>query len=100
MKKQLEPFPNEELQPQGSVSIPKAQPIEDAEWCFQFFNNEPIVFAFSNEGEKSVPLTLTIESTEGQGLTFQQNGMTFRVFPRQISEETKLERKKENESKD
>ena len=100
MKKQLELFPNEELQPQGSVSIPEAQPIEDAEWCFQFFNNEPIVFAFSNEGETASPLTLTIESIEGQGLTFQQNGMTFRLFPRPISEETKLERKKENESKD
>jgi hypothetical protein len=55
------------------------------------------VFAYANEGEKSVPLTLTIESTEGQGLTFQQNGMTFRLFPRAISEETKLERTKENQ---
>jgi hypothetical protein len=97
MKENLELFPNEELQSQGSVSIPEPQPIEDAEWCFQFFNNDPIVFAFSNEGEKSAPLTLTIEATEGQGMTFQQNGMTFRLFPRPISEETKLERTKENQ---
>ena len=97
MAEQLELFPNEKLEPQGSVSLPEANPIADAEWCFQFFNNEPIVFAYSNEDENAVPLTLTIESTEGQGLTFQQNGMVFRLFPRPISEETKLERTKENQ---
>lgn len=70
--------------------------IADAEWCFQFFNNEPIVFAYSNENEVAAPLTLQIESIEGQGLNFQQNGMVFRIFPRPISEETKLERKNVN----
>jgi hypothetical protein len=87
----------EELEPQGSIEVQPKNIIEDAEWCFQFFNNEPIVFAYANAGETAAPLTLTIESTEGQGLTFQQNGMTFRLFPRPISEETKLERTKENQ---
>jgi len=87
----------EVLEPNGSVEIKPSTPIADAEWCFQFFNNDPIVFAYANEGETAVPLTLTIESTEGQGLTFQQNGMTFRLFPRPISEQTKLERTKENQ---
>jgi len=97
MKKQLELFPQEELQDAGSINIPEVQPIKDAEWCFQFFNNEPIVFAFSNEGETATPLTLQIEPKEGEGLNFQQNGMTFRIYPRPISEETKKER--ENASK-
>jgi len=102
MAEQLDLFPQEELQQQdaGSIGVPEANPIADAEWCFQFFNNEPVVFAFSNEGETAAPLQMKIEPTEGQGLNFQQNGMTFRLFPRPISEETKLERKKENESKD
>jgi hypothetical protein len=100
MKEQLELFPQEELQQQdaGSIDVPEAQPIQDAEWCFQFFNNEPIVFAWSNEGEEPAPLALQLQPTEGEGLNFQQNGMTFRVFPREISEETKLERKKQNAS--
>lgn len=85
----------EELEPKGSVELSTPNPIEEAEWCFQFFNNEPIVFAYANENEKSAPLTLTIESVEGQGLTFQQNGMAFKIFPRPISEQTKLERAKE-----
>jgi len=97
MTEELELTPQEESQPDTIVSAPKGEQIVDAEWCFQFFNNEPIVFAYANEGETAAPLTLTIESTEGQGLTFQQNGMTFRLFPRPISEETKLERTKENQ---
>ncbi len=101
-KEQLELFPTEvgyELSPQEEVNIPEAQPIQDAEWCFQFFNNEPIVFAWSNEGEEPSPLVLQLQPTEGEGLNFQQNGMTFRVFPRQISEETKQQRAEQNASK-
>ena len=94
-------FPQEELQQQdaGSIDVPEAQPIKDAEWCFQFFNNEPIVFAWSNEGEEPAPLVLQLQPTDGEGLNFQQNGMTFRIFPRQISEETKQERAEQNASK-
>jgi len=47
MKEQLDLFPQEELQQQeaGSIDtteidVPEAQPIQDAEWCFQFFNNQ------------------------------------------------------------
>ena len=100
MKEQLDLFPQEELQQQdaGSIEVAEAQPIEDVEWCFQFFNNEPIVFAFSNEGEVPAPLVLQLQPTEGEGLNFQQNGMTFRVFPREISEETKQQRAEQNAS--
>jgi hypothetical protein len=102
MAEQLDLFPLEELQQSdaGSIGVSEANPIVDAEWCFQFFNNEPVVFAFSNEGEIASSLQMKIEPIEGQGLNFQQNGMVFKIFPRPISEETKLERKKENESKD
>ncbi len=98
MAEQLELFPKEELDPKGSVEVVENKPILDAEWCFQFFNNEPIVFAYSNEGEEADTLTLSVKPVEGEGLTFQQNGMVFRVFPRPISEETKLERIKSKEN--
>lgn len=90
---QLELLPEE----QTIVENEESNAIEDAEWCFQFFNNEPIVFAYSNEGETASPLNLIIQPKTNDGLTFQQNGMTFKVFPRPISEETKLERTKENQ---
>ena len=105
MAEQLELFSEEKLQQQeaGSIEAPETKPIADAEWCFQFFNNEPIVFAWANEGEESAPLVLQIQPEEGEGLNFQQNGMVFRIFPREISEETKAVRKEQtdkNESKD
>ena len=102
MSEQLELFPTEvgyEISPQEEVNIPEAQPIADAEWCFQFFNNEPIVFAWQELGVEPNPLVLQINPVEGEGLNFQQNGMTFRVFPREISEETKQQRAEQNASK-
>jgi hypothetical protein len=100
MTNKTEQISEQMLTPQGSVDIAKSEPIADAEWCFQFFNNEPIVFAYSNEGEKAVPLQLAIEPITGQGLNFRQNGMEFRIFPRPISEETKLERENASKNKE
>ncbi len=102
MKEQLELFPQEELQQQdaGSIDTPEAQPIVDAEWCFQFFNNEPIVFAFQQEGQETSPLVLQLQPKENEGLNFQQNGMIFRIFPRAISEETKKERENASKNKE
>jgi hypothetical protein len=97
--KQLELFPEEELQPQGSVVLPKQEPIQDAEWCFQFFNNEPIVFGWQAENTPPSPLVLQLQPVEDDVLRFRQNGMEFKIFSRPISEETKKIRKEqENEN--
>ena len=105
MSEQLELFPTEvgyELSPQEvEVSEMEQLPtIQDAEWCFQFFNNEPVVFGYQNEGSESLPLTLQILAKEGESLNFKQNGMEFKIFPRPISEETKLERENESKNKE
>ena len=89
---QIDQMAQEVLEPQ----VAEAQPIVDAEWCFQFFNNEPIVFAWGNENEKAEPLMLQVQPKEGEGLTFRQNGMVFSIFPRPISEETKQQRGEQN----
>ena len=98
MSEQTEVLSQQQLEPQGSVQLPESNPIKDAEWCFQFFNNEPIVFAFSKENEDSGNLVLELKPLEGEGLNFKQNGMEFRIFARPISEETKLERQKQTEN--
>ena len=98
MSEQLELFPQEEVQQVSEIE--QLPTIQDAEWCFQFFNNEPIVFAFSNEGEDAAPLVLQIQPKESEGLNFQQNGMSFRIFPRPISEETKKERENASKNKE
>lgn len=97
MSEQLELFPMEELQKSEIEELPT---IQDAEWCFQFFNNEPIVFAWQQEGQEPAPLVLQVQPKEGEGLNFQQNGMLFRIFPRPITEETKQQRKDESQNKE
>ena len=92
MSEQLELFPQEEVKSE----MEQLPTIQDAEWCFQFFNNEPVVFAWQQEGVEPNPLILQIEPKDGDGLNFQQNGMTFRIFPRPISEESKKQRIEEN----
>jgi hypothetical protein len=87
------------LESQGDLLEPTPKVIEDVEWCFQFFNNEPEVFAYSNEGEEAGNLSIELKPLEGEGLSFSHNGMAFRIFPRPISEETKKARAEENEGK-
>jgi len=71
--------------------------IKDAEWCFQFFDNEPVVIGFSPDESSSGNLVLELKPTTQEILTFKQNGMQFRIFPREISEESKLLRKQQKE---
>jgi hypothetical protein len=94
---------NEQLQSQGSVELPKQEQIQDAEWCFQFFNNEPVVFGWQGENTPPTPLALQIQPTEGETLTFRQNGMEFKIFARPITDETKKlrnEQQDESENKE
>ncbi len=105
MSKQLELFPEEESKMKDSSNENELKPILDAEWCFQFFDNEPIVFAWNKEGVEAAPMVINVNSVEGEGVTFQQNGMFFKIFPRPISEQTKEKRnleiqKEKNASKD
>ncbi len=100
MSEQLELFPQEELQEVEISEMEQLPTIQDAEWCFQFFNNEPIVFAWQEQGVEPSPLVLQIQPKDGDGLNFQQNGMTFRIFPRPISEETKKERENASKNKE
>ena len=87
------------LESQGDVLESTPKVIEDVEWCFQFFTNEPQVFAYSSEGEPAGNLSIELKPLEGEGLSFSHNGMAFRIFPRPISEESKQIRAEENESK-
>lgn len=96
MSEQLEQDFNEEVKSE----IEQLPTIQDAEWCFQFFNNEPVVFGYQSKGSEPLPLTLQILAKEGESLNFKQNGMEFRIFPRPISEETKLERENESKNKE
>ena len=65
------------------------QKIQQAEWCFQFFDNEPVVFAYSKSDGESSNLVIELRPVSDDVLTFTQNGMSFKIFPREMSEESK-----------
>ena len=100
MTEQLELFPKEEIEQHIQTELPKSTPIADAEWCFQFFNNEPIVFGWNEKGTEPTPLMLQIQPNEDDVLVFRQNGMEFKIFPRPISEKTKIERENASKNKE
>jgi len=85
----------QEPTPMITTSIVQSNPIEDAEWCFQFFDSDPVVFAWNSTNEpQSNPLVIELKPIEGDGLTFSKDGMVFKIFPRPITEETKIQRQK------
>lgn len=72
------------------------QQIQQAEWCFQFFDNEPVVFAYSKSDSESSNLVIELRPVSDDVLTFTQNGMSFKIFPREMSEESKQLRDQQN----
>jgi hypothetical protein len=71
--------------------------LNHPEWCFQFFDNEPVPFAFAKDATKKDPLILEVLPIESEGLVFTYKGMTFRIFAREISEESKEQLKNETQ---
>lgn len=60
-----------------------------AEWCFQFFGTEPVPFAFAGEEDEKKPLFIELFPTEDDVLTFNYKGMFFKIFSREMTEESK-----------
>lgn len=76
---------NEILQNDSEENI---TPIADVEWCYQFFENEPVVFGFGQGEGQQKPLVIQLRPVAEDVLAFNHNGMTFRIFPRPITQES------------
>jgi len=85
------------VEPKGEIKIADSKEIEQAEWCFQFFDNEPVVFAYSKSESDSSNLVIELRPVSDDVLTFTQNGMLFKIFPREMSEESKQLRDQQNQ---
>jgi len=72
---------------------------EQIEWCFQFFNAEPTIFAWTKEGTTPTNLVIDVEPSEDKGISFRKDGMTFSIFGRPITEEGKKLRDESNQLK-
>ena len=87
------------------------QLIEEAEWCFQFDEDEPQIIAVSPSEKKGEELTVSfsIANKSKSALTFTQDGKKFTLFARPITEDGRrfqeeqsklIKQQQENASKD
>lgn len=64
---------------------------KEAEWVFQFDNDEPVVFAWSNDGEKPGEVKITLKSDSKSTITFVSPDGTkaLRLYCREMSDATR-----------
>ena len=90
-----------QLQELGEVKLSQKK-YDECEWCFQFDEDEPQIFAWtdsemnSNEDPKIV---FTITNVENSYITFTngKTGKSFKLFARELSDEGKAMREKQRE---
>lgn len=71
---------------------------EDCEWCFQFDDDEPYVFASVEKKENSTEspsVTFTLMNRSDSNITFSYNGRTFKMFARKLTDDGRKLIKKE-----
>ena len=106
MGKQLELFEDVDFTPKKTLNLKQPNKYEECEWCFQFDEDEPQVFAWTNEDmENEEPqVQLTISNNEHSNITFtHSDGKMFKIFAREMTEKGREMQQKQklftNESK-
>ena len=97
--KQLDLFPVEEMKEMEVESVTLSQEkFEHCEWCYQFDDEEPQIFAWTDDTIDSTEepkVSFTIGNQKEAYITFSApNGRTFKLFPRELSEGGKELREK------
>lgn len=68
---------------------------KEAEWVFQFDNDEPVVFAWTNQGEEGGEVNLSIKSNSQSRITFSniEGNKVLSIYSRPLSEDIRKMRK-------
>jgi hypothetical protein len=76
-----------EIMVEPSVALGKNQTFKDCEWCFQFDDNEPYVFAatkpFYGGDNAKITFTLTNQTNTNIVFTDSKTGKEFKLFVRE-----------------
>jgi len=65
---------------------------DNCEWCFQFDADEPYVFAAAEKSEdisKIPTFNFILKNTSDSDIIFTNNGKTFKLFARELTEDGK-----------
>jgi hypothetical protein len=91
----------EVLEPAGEITLRQPEKLENCEWCFQFDEDEPQIFAWTSEGDdkdEDPKVIFTITNTENSYITFtHKNGKSFKLFARELTDEGKQLRNRQME---
>lgn len=90
-------LPEEEIS--SGITNVNQSVFKDAEFCFQFDDEEPVVFAWPDdpvppESEEAHEITFSVKAIEGNNLVFGNGNRTFKIFAREISQATLETREK------
>jgi hypothetical protein len=93
---------SEQLQPIDDIVLSQKK-YEDCEWCFQFDEDEPQVFAWTDDDlnkSEDPKVIFTITNVENSYITFQngKTGKLFKLFARELTEEGRELRQKQKEA--
>jgi hypothetical protein len=93
---------SEPLQSIGNIALSQ-QKYEECEWCFQFDEDEPQVFAWTDDElnkSEDPKVIFTITNVENSYITFQngKTGKIFKLFARELSEEGRLLREQQKDT--
>ena len=90
----------EKLEQIGTIQMAPSKKLEQCEWCFQFDDDEPKIFAWTEEDmtDEDPTVTFTIGNTEGAYVSFTKDGKTFKLFARELTEEGKKLREFNNQN--
>jgi|688.fasta_scaffold842392_2 hypothetical protein len=86
----------------GVISIQQKK-YEDCEWCFQFDEDKPQVFAWTDDQlnkQEDPKVIFTITNVENSYITFTngESGKCFKIFARELSDEGRVMREKQREA--
>jgi len=83
----------EVLEPIGEIKMAPVEKLEQCEWVFQFDDDEPQIFAWTNEdmANEEPTVTFTISNNKNAYISFtsKENLKKFKLFARELSEEGK-----------
>jgi len=93
---------SEQLQSIDDIVLSQKK-YEDCEWCFQFDEDEPQVFAWTDDDlnkSEDPKVIFTITNVENSYITFQngKTGKLFKLFARELTEEGRELRQKQKEA--
>ena len=94
---------SEQLQPTGNITLSQKK-YEECEWCFQFDEDEPQIFAWTDDSDlnknEDPKVIFTITNVENSYITFQngKTGKLFKLFARELTNEGIELRNKQKQS--